>query len=316
LVTRITGLSSGMDIDGLVSKLMQAEQIPLDNLKKQKTKNEWLQDAYRAINTSIYPVRDQAKTLQYNYNWPTVTRDANGNVDQSVVDAIYNKISGLISAYNDTTVALKTKIDETPDRNYQPLTSDEKKAMSDDDVANWEKKAQTGLLSRDSLVTKAYNDLRSDVTKPIEGLEGATFSSLADIGITTGPYDKTNTSTAGKLYVDSDKLKAAIAQDPEAVIKMFTQHGTGDGRGIAQRIYEDMGNAMTQISNKAGSANGSYTTTATILGKQDADLDVKIAEMVEKINKKEDYYYSIFSTMEQAIANGNAQMSWLSSQFG
>lgn len=32
MVTRITGLASGMDIDDIVSKLMQTERAPLDKL--------------------------------------------------------------------------------------------------------------------------------------------------------------------------------------------------------------------------------------------------------------------------------------------
>lgn len=53
---RIGGLASGMDIDSLVEKLMQAERAPLDKLQQQKQTNEWQRDSFRTLNKN-------AKTL-------------------------------------------------------------------------------------------------------------------------------------------------------------------------------------------------------------------------------------------------------------
>lgn len=50
---RIGGLASGMDIDALVEKLMQAERIPLDKLQQQKQIYEWTRDAYRNVNKKL-----------------------------------------------------------------------------------------------------------------------------------------------------------------------------------------------------------------------------------------------------------------------
>lgn len=51
MVMRIGGLASGMDIDGLVEKLMQAERIPLNKTFQKKQTFEWQRDAYRNVNT-------------------------------------------------------------------------------------------------------------------------------------------------------------------------------------------------------------------------------------------------------------------------
>ncbi|MFJ7732307.1 flagellar filament capping protein FliD [Lysinibacillus sp. NPDC097231] len=53
MVTRIGGLASGMDIDGIVAKLMSAERVPLYKLQQKKTTYEWQRDAYRSVNTKI-----------------------------------------------------------------------------------------------------------------------------------------------------------------------------------------------------------------------------------------------------------------------
>lgn len=53
MVTRIGGLASGMDIDSLVEKLMNAERAPLNKLQQKKTTYEWQRDAYRSVNTKL-----------------------------------------------------------------------------------------------------------------------------------------------------------------------------------------------------------------------------------------------------------------------
>lgn len=58
MVTRITGLASGMDIDSMVKKLMDANRIPLTKLNQQKTTLTWQRDAYRAVNTKISDFRN------------------------------------------------------------------------------------------------------------------------------------------------------------------------------------------------------------------------------------------------------------------
>lgn len=53
MVNRIGGLVSGMDIDGLVKKMMTTQRAPLDKLFQKKQIAEWQRDAYRAVNTKI-----------------------------------------------------------------------------------------------------------------------------------------------------------------------------------------------------------------------------------------------------------------------
>lgn len=52
MVMRVGGLASGMDIDGLVEKLMQAERIPLNKAFQRKQTLEWQRDSYRNVNTT------------------------------------------------------------------------------------------------------------------------------------------------------------------------------------------------------------------------------------------------------------------------
>lgn len=53
MVMRVGGIVSGMDIEAMVDKLMEAERQPLERLKQQQTQLEWKRDAYREINSKL-----------------------------------------------------------------------------------------------------------------------------------------------------------------------------------------------------------------------------------------------------------------------
>ncbi|MFT8321004.1 MAG: flagellar hook-associated protein 2 [Bacillus sp. (in: firmicutes)] len=59
MVTRISGLASGMDIDSMVEQLMQAERKPLDKITQKKTYTEWQRDDYRTMNSMLLELDQQ-----------------------------------------------------------------------------------------------------------------------------------------------------------------------------------------------------------------------------------------------------------------
>ncbi|HLR42056.1 MAG TPA: flagellar cap protein FliD N-terminal domain-containing protein, partial [Pseudogracilibacillus sp.] len=67
---RVGGIASGMDVEAMVNKLMEAERIPLQKLQQQQTTLEWKRDAFRDVNSSLLEldniVRDMKYTKFYN----------------------------------------------------------------------------------------------------------------------------------------------------------------------------------------------------------------------------------------------------------
>ena len=51
---RLTGLSSGMDTESIVSALVSAKKTKVDEAKQAQTKLEWTQDAWKSMNSKIY----------------------------------------------------------------------------------------------------------------------------------------------------------------------------------------------------------------------------------------------------------------------
>ena len=82
---RFSGLSSGMDIDGIVEKLMKAESAKLEKLQQQKQKYEWQREAYRSVNTKLEAFR-------------TDTFDNYGKVSNFVINKVSNSNESKASA--------------------------------------------------------------------------------------------------------------------------------------------------------------------------------------------------------------------------
>jgi flagellar hook-associated protein 2 len=231
-------------------------------------------------------------------------------------DAIVNKLKKFVSTYNDLIDLVNTRLTEQKQRGFDPLTDDQKSAMKDTDIDNWNNKVKTGLLSDSPILREMKSSLRELFSKNVAGLDGA-FDTLSEVGITTTAYTKGVPADAGKLQIDEEKLRNAISQDPDAVNKLFTNNpGYESQEGIAVTMYKRVDGIFNNLIKQAGRTNGVEDDLTTSIGKQINDLERRISDMDSVLNKKEDNYYNRFSAMEQAIANGNAQMSWLSQQLG
>lgn len=53
MVMRIGGIASGMDIESIVNKLMEAERMPLERMQQDRTTLTWQRDAFRDINKKL-----------------------------------------------------------------------------------------------------------------------------------------------------------------------------------------------------------------------------------------------------------------------
>lgn len=493
MVTRITGLASGMDIDDIVSKLMQTERAPLDKLKQKKQTLEWQRDSYREVNTKIkelqdymskntltYPSTYQSKTVtssnesvltatgrasapnssstvevaslataatykannytgytQGDYNlafnvvapgettaktvnisvtsadtidnvisklnssdlgvsafkdkiWngteyvetiafsskatgaggsiqaaDSATADfmsgqlgfsldadnkltaykegtnakvtingfemekltnnftvngvtysiknttaATGPVTTSVstdVDGIYNQIKEFVDKYNEMVDSLNEKLKEEKYRDYTPLTSEQKEAMSDKEVELWEEKAKSGLLRNDSSISTGTNQMRTDFYTQVNA-DGKTYQ-LTEFGITTSSAYQMR----GHLEINEDKLKAKIQEDPQSVAALFTSGSNSSAysdKGIMKRIGDTLKSTVKSIEAKAG--NSTMGTNDYSIGKNLNTISTDITKMQDRLTTIENRYYSKFSAMDSAIQKMNEQASYLS----
>ncbi|HET7626962.1 MAG TPA: flagellar filament capping protein FliD [Bacillales bacterium] len=225
-------------------------------------------------------------------------------------ETIFESIKSFVDKYNETIEKINSELSEERYRDFQPLTDEQKKEMSDDDIENWEEKAKSGMLRNDSILTSGLSEMRLDLYSPVSGAANSAYDQLSEIGITTS----TNYKDHGKLIIDENKLKAAIADDPNAVKELFTvDTGSFDTSGLATRIEKTVEETIDRVEQKAG--NAAMTYSQYFLGRKINDLDGKIDRFLDHLNDVEDRYYREFTAMEKAIQRANQQSAFLMNQF-
>ncbi len=257
-------------------------------------------------------------TNTYSINGLTITATAvTGDTAVSIttendVDGIYDQIKSFLSEYNSMIKDIDTAYNASSAKGYEPLTSEEKSAMTDDEVDKWEKKVKDSLLRKDSTLGAVSSALKTDMLKSFN-INGKNYS-LASFGITTAGYFTSTANERGVFHIDgdeddattksnTDKLKAAIANDPDAVISFFSQ--------LSQSVYKDLGKRM-----QTSSISSAFTIyNDKELAKEYSDYTTKISNKEDEVSKWEDYYYTKFTRMESALASLNSQSSSLSGLF-
>ncbi|WP_027416167.1 flagellar filament capping protein FliD [Aneurinibacillus terranovensis] len=236
---------------------------------------------------------------------PNVTVNASRDIDTEV-----KNIKDFITQYNAMNDKIYNALNEPVYSDYQPLTDDQRSAMTDTQIQQWETKAKSGLLHRDSILTDLYNGIRNATSSSVNN--GSKYNTLASIGIASTSYQD-----HGKLYVDETKLRAAIQADPDGVQKLFTQLNTTDPTksGIINRLYDSFNAAFQQTITKAG-VTGNPANDQSTIGKLISDIGTQIYNEKNRLTNVENSYYQKFTAMETAMSQYQSQSSWLTQQLG
>lgn len=226
---------------------------------------------------------------------------------------IYDKIKDFLTEYNNVVNEMAKLYNAESAKDYEPLTDEEKDAMSEEQIEKWENKIKSALLRRDTSLDGIMSAMVNSMAQSIE-VNGEKLS-LSNFGIQTLGYlnaaenehyayhidgDEDDSNTSGK----KDKLMAAIQEDPDKICEFMKK--------LASNLYTSIDNKMK--STELSSAYKVYN---------DKELDSQLddyAEMIEKwedkVAEQEEYYYDKFSQMEVALSKLNSQTSTLSGLFG
>lgn len=223
------------------------------------------------------------------------------------VDSLLTTIKDMVAAYNEAVDLVNSLVSTKPDRDYAPLTDDQKEDMTDEQIEKWEKKAKEGILFGDDLLRNLSSDLRF-----VAG--GSLMNQLAEIGIT----EVTGYSSNGKLSIDENKLKNALEADPEKVGKLFADPNNGlmtNMKKVTDSYAKTWGTKGSLIQ-RAGSESSAISLTDNELYKSMKDIDDIIKQLQERLKSEQDRYISQFTRLETVIAQMNSQSSCLSSMSG
>jgi flagellar hook-associated protein 2 len=309
-----TGKTNGADGKGDV---ITFEGAFLTNVLQVNTNNTTGRIAGADAQVTINGLATTRTSNTFTFNGIELTLKKSGGSVSTVsakadTDKIIESIKGFINDYNEILKTVNDKSTETKNRDYLPLTEEQKKELTEKQIESWEAKAKAGALRNDPILASLTRTLRNNITAVVD-TGSSKYNSLSSIGIDTGQYFEN-----GKLYLQNEtKLREAIEANPEAVKAIFTGDATDDNpskAGVAERMYSGLKTGLDSLVTKAGLSNISFDDS--LLSKQISIIDSDIFKMQKRLTTIEDNYYRQFSAMESALDKLNAQGQNLLSQLG
>lgn len=228
-------------------------------------------------------------------------------------DGIYDMIKGLFTSYNELITEMDTLYNADSAKGYEPLTSEEKDALADSEVEEWEKKVKDSLLRRDSTLSNVTNAMKMVMMSGVT-VNGKTMY-LSDFGIETLSWDKAKDNERGAYHIagdpddvnskgSDDVLRTMIAKDPDTVANFFV--------GLTRNMHDELAKKMSPT--KLSSALTVYDDKKM---KEEYDQYTKdIKKQEEKLNAYIDKWYAKFSAMETALSKLQSKNNSLTSLFG
>lgn len=213
--------------------------------------------------------------------------------------AVFDNIKSFVKQYNETIALIDSKYSEQKNRDFPPLTKDQKENLSEDEIKKWEEKAQSGLLRSDSKLRNGLDRLRSAWSSTDVTTSGP--NQLYQIGLSTSKDFR----AGGKIEIDEVKLKEAIESNPEDVYKLFTDQTNG----LLSKVRDVAGDIRIDISRVAGYEGG--LSNSFSLGIELGTIDRKIDFLNRQLIDKENTYYRRFAAMEKAMNQANSQAGYL-----
>jgi flagellar hook-associated protein 2 len=244
----------------------------------------------------------------------TLTDNTAININVSVdAQGIYDTMKDFLTQYNSIINELTKLYNADSASDYEPLTDDEKSEMTDTEISKWETKIKDSLLRRDTTLSTLMSVMKNAMAQTYT-VNGKKYA-LSSFGISTLYYGTAPTNEESAYHIDgdeddenvsgnTDKLLAAINDDPDTVVSFMKQ--------LATSLYSAIDNQMTSTTLR--SRYSIYNDKE--LQDQYDNYTTIIDEWEDKVSDKEDYYYDKFASMETALGTLNSQTSALSGLLG
>ena len=159
---------------------------------------------------------------------------------------IYDMVKNLFKEYNAVINEMDSLYNADSSKGYEPLTDDEKEAMSEKEIEKWEEKIKSSILRKDSTLSTVASAMKQIMLQGVEMSDGSRMY-LSEFGINTLGYFNAAENERNAYHIDgdtddssvsanADKLKTAIANNPEQVTEFFMQ--------LSRNLYEKLGDLM------------------------------------------------------------------------
>ena len=233
----------------------------------------------------------------------TISLNVSGNTQ-----AVYDMVKDFVKTYNELLKDMNDSYNAKSARGYEPISDEDRQAMTDDQIEKYEAKIKDSLLRRDDTLGGLISVLRSTLSEGVS-VDGKKYT-LASFGVTTQNYTE-----KGLLHINGDaddattavldnKLMEALNSNPDQVMEVMTKLG--------EKLYGSLMKKMeTSTLSSALTVYNDKEITKTLTSYK-SDL----AKMEAKLTDIENRYFKQFTAMETAMAKMNSQSSALMSMLG
>ncbi len=273
-------------------------------------------DAVILLNGEEYT--SEKNTFEINGLTLTVSAKTNGDpvtiTTEDDTNGIYDMIKNFFKEYNAVINEMDKYYNADAAKGYDPLTDEEKAAMSDSQIEEWENKIKDAILRKDSTLSTFSGVMKQIMMEGVE-VNGKKMY-LSNFGIGTLSYFSAPDNERNAYHIDgdpddentannADKLKSMIANDPDTVVSFFTQ--------LSQKLSDKMFDMMK--------AKEGYSSAMTVyddkkMQKDYDDYTAKIKDLEKKLADYEDKWYAKFAAMETALAKMQNNASAVTSLLG
>lgn len=232
---------------------------------------------------------------------------------QADTSGIFDMVKNFFKGYNALINEMDKLYNADSSKGYEPLTDEEKDALSESEAEKWETKIKDSILRKDSTLNDVAGIMKQVMSQGVEVgakrdsegkiIEGTgTKMYLFDFGIDTLGYFNAPDNERNAYHIDGDsddsntgrnenKLMAAIMADPDKVTDFFT----GLANNLSQALFDKM-KAVEGVSS-------AFCVYEDKLMKEEYDeYTTKIEQQQKRVDAFMDKYYAKFSAMETALA--------------
>ncbi|MCL2170634.1 MAG: flagellar filament capping protein FliD [Defluviitaleaceae bacterium] len=207
---------------------------------------------------------------------------------------------------------------------FEPLTDEQRMAMSDSEIERWEEQARIGILHRDDTLRRLFNDMNTLIQSRVR-LDDGSYLRLSDLGIRMS----SNLEEFGQFQIaDPARLDYFLTNRLDDVRQMFlgrpgvAQSGGNNlanaDHGIGQRINNIINRQLSNgggIFERAGTTERLDSHTNNAFARRIRDQDTRIENLIRSLERREAMYFARFSRLEVAIMQSNSQMEFLQQMF-
>lgn len=292
MTVRISGFSSGLDVDSLVKQLMKAQQTKYDNMVKKRTKVEWQQEDYRSMSSKIVDFRNNklsAYSLSAAIN--AKTTEVTGDTNALTVNATASNATGSLNVKVSQVASSETKVYTFTDADKTKTL--EQLGFKEDPANSSNVSVSINGVSVSVLKTGNLSDLTSAINANSSKTKATAMYSAGDAG-KAGVFSITATQTGDAsqtLVIDAaNPMKGTI----DTTNSIIGQNAKITVNGIA---YEQGSNKFAvngfTFTVKAQTAENSSTT---LVAKQDTD------KIVDTIKSFVNDYNTLIASINSELA--------------